>query len=155
MFTSSLDQNTNTLATPNTCKCVNNMYRPIRIKGKSWFDMQVNLHVQCVPIKRKPFYQWDIFIATQSFIKLYASLWRAFFSSFIDTKHMMISQCMTEKEQFKLLHWVDMTKFRLANPCQNKESKQKKHDKRDKRNANECLFNTSLCSKTWQTPLSP
>ena len=28
-----------------------------------------------------------------------------------------------------------MTKFRLANPCQNKESKQKKHDKRDKRNA--------------------
>ena len=33
-----------------------------------------------------------------------------------------------------------MTKFRLANPCQNKESKQKKPDKRDKRNANECLF---------------
>ena len=26
-----------------------------------------------------------------------------------------------------------MTKFRLANPCQNKESKQKKYDKRDKR----------------------
>ena len=26
-----------------------------------------------------------------------------------------------------------MTKVRLANPCQNKESKQKKHDKRDKR----------------------
>ena len=48
-----------------------------------------------------------------------------------------------------------MTKFRLANPCQNKESKNKKHDKRDKRNANECLFNTSLCSETWQTPLSP
>ena len=48
-----------------------------------------------------------------------------------------------------------MTKFRLANPCQNKESKQKKHDKRDKRNANECLFNTSLCSEMWQTLLSP
>ena len=51
-----------------------------------------------------------------------------------------------------------MTKFRLrlANSCQNKkESKQKKHDQRDKRNANECLFNTSLCSETWQTPLSP
>ena len=46
-----------------------------------------------------------------------------------------------------------MTKFRLANPCQNKESKQKKHDKRDKRNANGCFFNTSLCSETWQTPL--
>ena len=44
-----------------------------------------------------------------------------------------------------------MTKFRLANLCQNKESKQKKHDKRDKRNANECLFNTSICSETWQT----
>ena len=25
-----------------------------------------------------------------------------------------------------------MTKYRLANPCQNKESKQNKHDKRDK-----------------------
>ena len=34
-----------------------------------------------------------------------------------------------------------MTKIRLANPCQNNESKLKKHDKRDKRNANECLFN--------------
>ena len=48
-----------------------------------------------------------------------------------------------------------MTKFRLANPCQNEESKQKKHDKRDKRNDNECLFNTTHCSETWQTPLSP
>ena len=35
-----------------------------------------------------------------------------------------------------------MTKIRLGNPCQNKESNQMKHDKRDKRN--ECLFNTSL-----------
>ena len=48
-----------------------------------------------------------------------------------------------------------MTKFRLANPCQNKESKQKKYDKGDKRNANECLFNTSLCFEMWQTLLSP
>ena len=48
-----------------------------------------------------------------------------------------------------------MTKFRVANPCQNKESKQKKHDKRDKRNANECLFNMSLCSETWQNPVKP
>ena len=64
----------------------------------------------------------------------------------------MISQCMNEREQFKLMHFKNdlrrimvltvlsnMTKFRLANPCQNKESKQKKHDKRDKRNTNECL----------------
>ena len=29
-----------------------------------------------------------------------------------------------------------------------KESKQKENDKRDKRNANECLFNASLCSET-------
>ena len=52
----------------------------------------------------------------------------------------MISQCMNEREQFKLMHvkndlrrimvLSNMTKFRLANPCQNKESKQKKHDKR-------------------------
>ena len=50
---------------------------------------------------------------------------------------------MNEREQFKLMHvqndlrrimvLSNMTKFRLANPCQNKESKQKKHDKRDKK----------------------
>ena len=56
---------------------------------------------------------------------------------------------MNEREQFKLMHvkndlrrimvLSNMTKFRLANKCQNKESKQKKHDKRDKRITNECL----------------
>ena len=34
-----------------------------------------------------------------------------------------------------------MNNFRLANPCQNKESRRKKHDKRDKRNAND-VFST-------------
>ena len=74
---------------------------------------------------------------------------------------MMISQSMNEKESFERMHvkidlrrimvlsWY-MTKFRLAYPYQNKESKQKKHDKRDKRNANE-FFST----RTWQIPLSP
>ena len=49
-----------------------------------------------------------------------------------------------------------MTKFRLANPHQNKESKQKKQDKGDERNANECLFNASLCS-SWNVadPIKP
>ena len=45
-----------------------------------------------------------------------------------------------------------MTKFTLGNPCQNKESKQKKPDKRDEKILlNECLYDTSLCSETWQT----
>ena len=48
-----------------------------------------------------------------------------------------------------------MSKFRLANPCQNKESKQKKHDKRDKINANECLFNTFICSEIVAGPVKP
>ena len=48
-----------------------------------------------------------------------------------------------------------MTKFRLANPCQNKESKQKKHDKRDKGNANECLFNTSILFWNLADPVKP
>ena len=39
---------------------------------------------------------------------------------------------------YDLVH--DMTKVRLANPCQNKKSKQKKRDKRDKRNANKMSF---------------
>ena len=48
-----------------------------------------------------------------------------------------------------------MTKFRLAKPCQNKKSKQKKPDKRYKRNANESLFNMSLCSETLLSPGIP
>ena len=51
-----------------------------------------------------PFYQWDIFIATQDLIKLSVSLSRASPLLSFDTKHIMISQCMTEKEQFKLMH---------------------------------------------------
>ena len=63
-----------------------------------------------------------------------------------------LNSCMSKSICAEWWCWVDMTKFRLAYPCQNKESKQKKHDNRDKRNANECLFNTSLCSEMWQTP---
>ena len=62
-----------------------------------------------------------------------------------------LNTCMSKSICAEYWCWVDMTKFRLANPCLNKESKQKKHDKRDKRNANECLFNASFCSETWQT----
>ena len=43
-------------------------------------------------------------MATQDLLKLYASLSKAFSLLLFDTKHMMISQCMTEKEQFKLMH---------------------------------------------------
>ena len=60
--------------------------------------------IQCVPIKRKPVFQYDIFISTQDLIKLYTLLSRAFSLLSFDTKHMMISQCMTEQEQFKLMH---------------------------------------------------
>ena len=35
-----------------------------------------------------------------------------------------------------------MTKFRLANPCQNKESNQKEHDERDKKKAIVYVFST-------------
>ena len=44
-----------------------------------------------------------------------------------------------KKDLRRIIVLNNMTKFRLANPCQNKESKQKKHDKRDTRNTNECL----------------
>ena len=66
-----------------------------------------------------------------------------------------LNSCMSKSICAEKWCWADTTKFRLANPCQNKESKQKKQDKRDKTNANECLFDTSVCSETWQTPLSP
>ena len=63
------------------------------------------LHYTVRPNKNgNTFYQWDIFIATQELIKLYASLSRAFSLLSFATKHMMISQCMTEKKRFKLMH---------------------------------------------------
>ena len=81
--------------------------------------------------KETRFISDDIFIATQDWNKLYASLSRAFSLLSFDTKHIMISQCMNEREQFKLMHVKNdlrrimvlstMTKFKLANPCQNKE----------------------------------
>ena len=37
------------------------------------------------------------------------------------------------QNRFAQNNGVELIKFRLASPCQNKESKQKKHDKRDKR----------------------
>ena len=54
--------------------------------------------------KGNPFYQWDIFIVAQVFIKLYASCSRTFSLLSFDTKHMTIPQRMTEKEQFELMH---------------------------------------------------
>ena len=54
--------------------------------------------------KETRFNQWDIFIATQDWNKLYTSLSRAFSLLSFDTKHIMISQCMNEREQFKLMH---------------------------------------------------
>ena len=50
-----------------------------------------------------------------------------------------------------------MTKFRLANPCQNEESNQKKHDKDHQQEiaVYECLFNVSLYSETWPDPIKP
>ena len=122
--------------------------------------------IQCVPIKRKPvlsvgylhyharFNQTICFIikGMYLFFHLIPYTWW-YLNAWLKWNN--LNSCMSKSICAELWCWVDMTKFRLANPCQNKESKQKKHDKRDKRNANECLFNTSLCSETWQTPLSP
>ena len=66
-----------------------------------------NLHLGIYRVSQKkgnPFYQWDIFIVAQVFIELYASCSRAFSILSFDTKHMTISQYMTEKEQFELMH---------------------------------------------------
>ena len=54
--------------------------------------------------KGNPLYQWDIFIATQYWNKLYASVSRAFSLVSSDTKHIMISHCMNEREQSKVMH---------------------------------------------------
>ena len=56
----------------------------------------------CPNKKENLTYQWEIFIATQDLIELCASLSRAISLFSFDTKHMTISQCVTEKKQFKL-----------------------------------------------------
>ena len=60
-------------------------------------------HNTVCPNKKETHFQWDIFIAMQYLIKLYASLSWVFSLLSFDAKH-LISQCMTEKEQFKLVH---------------------------------------------------
>ena len=64
--------------------------------------------VQCVPIKRKHVLSVRYLHCharfNQTTVYMYVSLSRAFSLLSFDTKHMMISQCMNEKEQFKLMH---------------------------------------------------
>ena len=54
--------------------------------------------------KRKPVLSVSFFIVDHVFNELYASCSRAFSLLSFDTKHMTISQCMTKKEQFELMH---------------------------------------------------
>ena len=61
--------------------------------------------LQCIPIKRKPVLSVR-YLHCHARLKqtsLYASFSRAFSLSF-DTKYKMISQCINEREQFKLMH---------------------------------------------------
>ena len=118
------------------------------------------LYIQCVPIKKEPVYQWDIFIATQVLINMLYYHGHLLFFHLIPNTWWYLNAWLKRNHLNSWMSilicaewcWVHMTKFRLANPCQNKESKQKKHDKR---NANECLFNTPLCYEMWQSPISP
>ena len=124
--------------------------------------------IQCVPQKRKPVFSVRYLLCHARSIQTIYFIIKSIFSSFIwyqthndISMHEWKGTIQTHACQKRFAQnngvpvcWVDMTKFRLANPCQNKESKQKKHDKRDKRNGEECLFNTSLCSESWQTPLT-
>ena len=122
--------------------------------------------IQCVPIKRKLVLSVGYLHCHARFNQTICFIIKGIFSSFFNLlpntwwylnawlKRNNLNSCMSKSICAEYWRWVDMTKFRLANPRQNKKSKQKKHDKRDKGNANECLFKTSLCSETWQTPLS-
>ena len=139
------------------------------INEMKWNEMKwsvrnalISCYIQCVPIKRKPVLSVRYLHCHASFNQIICFIIMGIFSSFIWYQtHDDISMKITENQPFNSWMsksicaewcWVDMTKFRLANPCQNKESKQKKHDKR---NANECLCNTPLCYEMWQSLLSP
>ena len=77
------------------------MYKTARLHN----DTQEQQNYTMRPNKKETrFISSIIFIATQDLIKLYASSSRAFSLLSFDTKYTMISQCMTEKEQLKLMH---------------------------------------------------
>ena len=65
------------------------------VDGTLWINNCT--YILCVPIKRKPGLSLRYLHCRAIFNQLYALLSRAFSLSF-DTKHMMMSQCMTEKD---------------------------------------------------------
>ena len=126
-------------------------------------------YIQCVPIKRKPVLSGRYPHCHARSDQSICFIIKGIFSSFIwyqthddismhDWKGIIWTHvCQNRFAQNNGVNWVDMTKIRLANPCQNKESKQKKHDKRDKRNANESLFNFQHVPLFWNMadPVKP
>ena len=145
------------------------LYRLIYHHNYIYYYLMIVMYIPSVPDKkRKPVLSVRYLHCRPSFNQTICSIFKGIFSSFIwyqthddismhDWKGTIWTRaCQNRFAQYNGVDcWIDMSKFRLANPCQNEESKQEKHDKRNKRNANECPFNTSLCSETWQTPLSP
>ena len=107
--------------------------------------------MQCVPIKRKPVLSVRYLHCHARFNQTICFIIKGIFSSFIwyqthddismhDWKGIIWTHaCQSRFAQNNDVELI-WTKFRLAYPCQNKESKQKKHDKSYKRNVNECLF---------------
>ena len=89
---------------------------------------------QCVPLTHA-LYAWDIFIATQDWNKLYASLSRAFSLLSFDTKHIMaylnadeskgnnLNSCMSKRDLRRIMVWVIWPSSDSLIHVQNKESK--------------------------------
>ena len=87
-----------------------------RISGEVETLVSCLLHiytVQCVPIKRKPVLSVEYLHCHARFNQTILFIIKGSFSSFMwSTKHMMISQCITEKEQFKLVHFkIDLRRI--------------------------------------------
>ena len=127
---------------------------PFSIRSASTME-----HIQCVPIKRKPVLSVRYLHCHARFNQTICFIIKGIFSSFILTpntwwylnawlKRNDLNSCMSKSICAEKWCWADMTKFRLANPCQNKESKQKKHDKRDKRRKKLTWFMGFLSSGT-------
>ena len=80
---------------------------PFWATWSGWEEMNYGLDhtpIQCVPIKRKPVLSVRYLLCHARLKQTIYFIIKSIFSSFIDTKHIMISQCMNEREQFKLKH---------------------------------------------------
>ena len=79
-------------------------YMYVHASQRSHITSMKSYSIQCVPIKRKPVLSVRYLHCYARFNQIICFIIKGISLLSFDTKQMMISQCMTEKKRFKLMH---------------------------------------------------